>query len=322
MTWRLRTEAAQDTSEVLVNEALTDTDWITAAGILVGSLLLAVLVSRLLRRVIAHAIGPGFASIMMARLTGYAVFLVGLFYTLSTLGVRVGPLLGALGLGGLVVALALQGLVENFIGSIILQARRPFTLGDAVEIDGRLGIVADIDSRTTLLHALDGTQIRIPNANVVSSTIVNLTREPVRRSTLEVGVAYDTDLGQAFEALETTFAHVARVVDSPPPLVTVTGFGDSSIGFSLLYWHNSDIPSELATRSDLTIAVHQALTAAGITIAFPQMVIWGGVDEGSPYEAAPGPVTTNYPGQSGSVSENKRRIGTQFRRAGRRKPTD
>ncbi len=322
MTRLLRVELAQDSTEVLVSGALTGADWITAAGILVGSLVLATIVSRLLRRVLAHGIGPGFASIMMARLTGYAVFLVGLFYALSSLGVRVGPLLGALGLGGLVVALALQGLVENFVGSIILQARRPFTIGDTVEIDGSVGIVADIDSRTTLLHSLSGTHIRIPNSTVVSSTTVNLTREGVRRSTLDVGVAYDTDLERAFAVLEASFSRVSRVVETPPPLVTVAGFGESSIGFSLLYWHNSDVPSELAARTDLTIAVHQSLTAAGITIAFPQVVVWSGVDGGAPYDGPPGPVTTSHPGQISPDPPVKQRIGPQLRRTGRRKTAD
>jgi small-conductance mechanosensitive channel len=311
-------ETAQSDTEELIADTLTSTDWIQAAAILAGTIVVSVIVSRLLRRVIAHGIGPGFASIMMARLTSYVVFLVGLFYALSTLGVRVGPLLGALGLGGLVVALALQGVVENFVGSIILQARRPFTIGDAVEIDGRFGIVTDIDSRTTLLRSFEGTEIRIPNANVVGSTIVNLTREPVRRSTLEVGVAYDTDLESALATLTSTFDRVPRVLDTPPPVVTVSGFGDSSIGFSLMYWHNSDVPSELACRSDVMIAVHQSLSAADITIAFPQVVVWSGTSGEAPYGEQPGTITTDFPGLGQDVAARKR-LGPQLRRPGRRK---
>lgn len=315
--------AAQDSSEVIIDGSLTGTDWITAGAILVGAVVVAVIVFKFLQRVIAHGLGAGFASIMLARLASYAVFLVGLFYALTTLGVRVGPLLGALGLGGLVLALALQGVVENFVGSVILQARRPFTIGETVALDGMTGVIADIDSRTTVLRSLDGTLVRIPNSTVVSTTIVNLTREPVRRSELEVGVAYDTDLELARSVLLAALDRVPRVLDKPPPVVNLTGFGDSSIGFSILYWHDSDVPNELATRTDLTLAVHQALTAEGITIAFPQLVVWTGQGEDRPYREPPDEVRLSYPGIEENRAVPKKRITPpSFRRPNRKSGND
>ena len=168
MTWFVAVLAQSD-STALVDDPLTSGDWIRAGAVLVGSVLLAMVVSRVLRRVVSRGLGARFAAIVTARLSGYAVFLVGLSYALTGLGVRVGPLLGALGLGGLVLALALQGVVGNFVSSLILQTRRPYTLGDTVEIDGQIGVVEDIDSRTTQIRGLDGTHIRVPNANVVGS---------------------------------------------------------------------------------------------------------------------------------------------------------
>lgn len=318
MSASLRFLIAQADTNQILDDALTGRDWLTAAAILVGAMALAVVTGRLLRRLIGHAIGPGFATIVSSRLLAYSVFLVGLFYALATLGVQVGPLLGALGLGGLVLALALQRVVENFVASVILQARRPFTVGDTVELDGRLGIVADIDSRTTFLRSLDGTQVRIPNANVVSSTIINLTREPTRRSSLRVGVAYETDLQQATQTLREALERVPRIRSEPRPSVNLDGFGDSSIGFTILYWHASDVPSELAARHDLVIAIHQALTSAGITIAFPQMVVWSGQDLGqTPYSDQPAEVHTPHP-SSDDESVSGRRLGLQRRRPGRR----
>ena len=312
----------QDNGDALIDDALTGGDWIRAGVIVVVGLAVAVVLSRLLRRAIAHGIGHGFASIMIARLAGYVSFIVGLVYALTTLGVRVGPLLGALGLGGLVVALALQGVVENFVGSIILQARRPFTIGDSVELDGRIGVVVDIDSRTTLLRALDGTQVRIPSAIVASSTIVNLTREPVRRSELDVGVAYDTDLQHASDVLYQAIGRVGRVLDEPAPVVVSTGFGDSSIGFRILYWHRSDVPSELAARTDLVVAVHQALADAGITIAFPQVVVWGGVDPDPPYDRPPQVLEASSTAPESSSQAGRRRLGPSFRMPIRRRAPD
>ena len=268
----------QTDPSLIIDDSLTGTDWLTAGVTLVASIALAVAVGRVLRRVVGRAIGPGFVTILTSRFASYVIVLVGATYALSTLGVRIGPLLGALGLGGLVVALALQSLAESVVASVLIQARRPYTIGSTVEIAGELGIVSDVDTRTTVLDTFDGREVRIPNATVITSTIANLTRNPLRRSTMAVGVEYATDLEAAVAVLHEAIGRVPLVADDPAPEVLVEAFGASSIDITILYWHASDIPTELAVRSDLAIAVHRALDAAGITIAFPQVVVWGGGD--------------------------------------------
>lgn len=304
----------QNSSDALVVGGVDREDWIRAAIILLGGFLIAVVISRLLQRVIARGVGESFAAVIAGRLTSYAVFLLGLFYALTALGVQVGPLLGALGIGGLVVAFSLQGVAQSFVSSFIIQARRPYTIGESVEICGHVGTVLDIDARTTLLKSVDGSQIRIPNANVASTTIINLTREPVRRGSLDIGVAYDTDLRLAREALLRAAGRVPRILTDPPPVVSATEFDDSSIGLRILYWHQSDIPTALAARTDLIFAVHEALLAETITIAFPQMVVWGGIEsDSSIYLTEPGTVDLPFPGL-GQQSVRKRRIAPSLRR--------
>jgi len=279
--------------ENIISETTTGADWVRAGAILVGAIAVAIAVARISRAVLERAIGEGFAAIIVARIIAYTIFVVGLVYSLTSLGVRVGPLLGALGLGGLVLALALQRVAENFVGALILQARRPFTVGDTVDLDGHVGVVTDIDSRTTVLRGLDGSMIRIPNGSVLNTAIVNLTREQYRRSELTVGVAYDSDLHAATRALENAVRRVPRVRRSPSPWVMLRQFGASSIDFSIYYWHRSDVPSELAATHDLLLSVHQGLAAAGITIAFPQMVVWAGHDAvDDPYDEHPDEVFT------------------------------
>lgn len=295
----------------VLDDSLTSGDWLRAGGIFVGAIVVAVAVSRIAKSLLGKALGSGFAAIITARLIGYLVVLVGLVYALNTLGVRVGPLLGALGLGGLVLALALQEVVENFVGALILQTRRPFTIGDTVELDDHIGVVTDIDARTTVLRGLDASMIRIPNGEVLSSPIVNLTRERLRRSELQVGVAYDTNLDDATEVLRHAVGRVQRVASYPPPLVVLRQFGASSIDFTIFYWHDSDVPSELATTHDLVLAVHHGLADAGITIAFPQMVVWSGHDaDDNPYAHAPGEVFTEHPSRRPTTDEGDDDAGT------------
>ncbi len=237
---------------------------------------MAIIVNRIARKIGERTIGPGFASLLIARTAGYVVVLVGLIYALGGLGVRIGPLLGALGLGGLVLALALQGVAENFFGALILQSRRPFTIGDTVELGDHVGVVKDIDSRTVVLRTLDGTWVRIPNSTVLKEPIVTLTTEDLRRSRITVGVAYETELSEATSVATAALDRVARICDDPPPLVVLRQFGSSTIDLDVYFWHASDVPSALAARHDVVLSIHQAFAAAGITIAFPQVVVWPG----------------------------------------------
>ncbi len=310
---------AQSEGASLLDDPLTGGDWIRAGAVLVGSVLLAVVVSRVMRRVISRGLGAGFAAIITGRLSAYAVFLVGLSYALTSLGVRVGPLLGALGLGGLVLALALQGVVGNFVSSLLLQTRRPYTVGDTVELDGFIGTVEDIDSLTTQVKTRDGKHIRLPNANIANATIVNLTRDPIRRSELAVGVAYDTDLQRATGVIYDALERVPRVLLDPEPEVFLNGFGESSIDFVVLYWHASDVPSERAARHDLMLAIHQAFAAESITIAFPQTVVWSGQSKpGQLYDGKVAEVNMERPGVDSPQFDQERRV-THWRLPGLRR---
>ena len=272
----------------IVSDSLTSEDWVRAGLIVVATVVVAVAVGRIARALLQRGLGHGFAAIITARLISYLLVLVGLVYALNSLGVRVGPLLGALGIGGIVIALALQSVAENFVGALIIQSRRPFTVGDTVDLGGHVGVVTDVDSRTTVLRGLDGTMIRIPNGDVLDAPIVNLTRESLRRSELVVGLAYDTDLDRATQVIRDAIGRVRRVATAPAPLVLLRQFGASTIDITIYFWHRSDVPSELATTHDLMLAVHHALADAGITIAFPQMVVWPGHHiDGGPYGAPP-----------------------------------
>src|SRR6056297_318593 len=277
----------------LVDESLDGADWIQAGVVVVAAIVIAMIVNRVARSIGERTIGPGFASLLIARSLGYIIVLVGFICALGGLGVRIGPLLGALGIGGLVLALALQGVAENFFGALILQSRRPFTIGDTVELGDHIGVVKDIDSRTVVMRSLDGTWVRIPNAEVLKDPIVTLTTEGTRRSRLTVGVAYDTNLSNAVESIRRGLDRVTRICDDPPPLVVLKQFGSSSIDLDVYYWHPSDVPAELAARHDVMLAIHQAFAVDGITIAFPQVVVWPGADaDTAPYGGTLGDLGT------------------------------
>lgn len=281
--------------ETLVDDSLTGAEWIRAGVVILVAVLLAIIANRAARSVGVRTLGPGFAALMIARTIGYVIVLIGFVYALGSLGVRIGPLLGALGLGGLVLALALQSIVENFFSGLILQSRRPFRIGDTVQLGDHVGIVQDIDSRTVVLRRLDGSWVRVPNGLVLKEPIVTLTQEPFRRSRITVGVAFETDLAFAEDVIVAALDRVARICDDPPPLAVLTDIGDSTINFAVYYWHPSDTLSELGATHDVVLAVHQATAAVGISLAFPQVTVWQGREpDGDLYEPPGDEVYTEH----------------------------
>ena len=267
--------AQEDTTDLLGSlRDLTVEDWVSAAVVLVITFVISrsirALIIRSGRRHGAQAHGVD----VLARFVAYAVFIGGLFFAISTLGVNLGPLLGLIGIFGLAIALAVQDIFSNFIAGLILLLRRPFKVGDQVEVgDEYDGAVEDINLRVTVVRGVDGVVVFVPNADVLSNAIINYTQRPIRRTTLEVGVGYDTDLANATTVIETAIAAVPTVVDDPAPSAFVHEFGDSSINFAVNFWHPSGIADEWAVRHEVGLALKAALDDASIEIPFPQRVV-------------------------------------------------
>lgn len=259
--------------DVSVNQILL------AVAVFVGSIVLA----GLLRVVLVRALDRGDADKYVGRLLGRFLSLVvvafGAVYALGIADIRIGPILGALGVGGIALAFAAQDILENLVAGVLLQVRRPFRVGDQISSGDYDGTVKDINLRTVKLTSYDGLTVYLPNADVLQAPIVNYTRTPLSRTTLTVGVSYDADLETARQVLLAACRSVEAVPDDPPTEVWVEEFGDSSINLSVLFWHKADIASLRRTRNDVAVSVKRHLDDAGITIPFPQRTLWFGPGE-------------------------------------------
>jgi small-conductance mechanosensitive channel len=260
-------------ADAFSGDGLTPWDWGTAGIILVTSIVLSRVCKMLVVRVLKRRADPALAG-LIGRMVGYLVFMVGFIYALESLGVQIGPVLGALGIAGIALAFALQDILENFVAGVLLQLQRPFTYGDQVDINDHEGTVREIDTRLVTIVTPAGETVKIPSATVIKSDITNYTQQGGRRTSLPVGVAYGTDLRQAKTVLERAVASADGVRESPTPEVLVVGFGDSSIDFVVRYWHEPSIATFWNTRSHVALAVNDELEAAGITIPFPQRTLW------------------------------------------------
>jgi small-conductance mechanosensitive channel len=180
-----------------------------------------------------------------------------------------GTILGAAGIVGLAIGFAVRDTVENFIASVMLSFRQPFRPNDTVEIEGDVGKVISLTSRATILLSFDGNQIRIPNATVFKSRIINYTRNTERRFVFDVGVAPATDLAAAKAlALETVKA-LPFVLSSPAPAIWIETIGDSTIGIRVTGWIDQHETGFALARGEAIRQVLIAFDSASIEMPEP-----------------------------------------------------
>src|SRR3954470_9862625 len=173
---------------------ITAGDWIPAASVFVAGLLLGRLLKAGLVRVIRRGDAERAAADAVGRIVGLVVVVVAIIYALGSIHVRLGPLLGAVGIGGVAIAFAAQSILENFLASVILQIRRPFKRGDQIATNDHEGTVEDVNFRTVVMRTFDGQRVLVPAGEVLKHPIINYTVRGMRRTTLDVGVGYQTDL--------------------------------------------------------------------------------------------------------------------------------
>ncbi len=220
-----------------VPSGLTLTDWLQAGVIVVAAAVVAGVIARVARRALANR-SEGSAQ-LVGRVGALLVFVVGFVYALKSIGVEVGLLVGALGIGGIALAFAFQDILENFIAGVILQVKRPFRPGNIVEAgaDRHLGIVREIDSRSVILDMFSGERIILPAAEVLKSPIINWTAHPRRRLAVPIGIHYRADPQRAIDAIEPRLREIDEVLDEPAPRVLISELGDSAVNLTAYVWH-------------------------------------------------------------------------------------
>ncbi len=259
-----------------------------ALGILIATHLLLRLVRFALELDVLPrlALEPGVDG-AIAGLTSYLVGGTGFLFALAYLGIdasQIALVAGALGVG---IGFGLQGIVANFIAGIVLMIERPVRLGDFIEVGSLVGSVERIGLRSSTVKALDGAEVIVPNESLISREVVNWTlSDRKRRVEVKVGVAYGTDPHRVVEILRRVAIEHRDPTVSVDPEVLFEAFGESSLDFQLQFWATSFADS-IELKSEVGLAVHDALTAAGIEIPFPQRDLRIITPSAPPLAAAP-----------------------------------
>jgi small-conductance mechanosensitive channel len=206
----------------------------------------------------------------VAFLTRYGLLFFGTLVLLQLWGLDLTSLALFASVLGVGVGLGLQTISKNLLSGLVIIFERPIQVGDFVEIGDLQGTVEKLGLRSTVVESLDGVAIIVPNSEFLDSRVVNWSHgSPVSRLQLPVGVAYGSDTEVVRQALIASCAGHPSVLTEPPPRVFFSGFGDSSLDFTLLVW-TREPRRQYQIKSDLNFRIEAILRERGITVPFPQ----------------------------------------------------
>lgn len=200
----------------------------------------------------------------------YMIISCGLLFTLGAAGIGLqnfAVIAGALSIG---IGFGLQNIVNNFISGLILLFERPVKIGDRIILDGEWAIVRKIGLRSTVIETYNQAEIIVPNSQLISEKVTNLTlTNPRARIVLDIGAAYGEDMDCILKILIEEAAKHPLVLKYPEPSPLFVGFGESSLDFQLRVWL-ANFDQGLSAKSELGVAIYKRFAAEGITIPFPQ----------------------------------------------------
>ena len=197
------------------------------------------------------------------------LYFLSIMVAANTVGVPITSFLALFSVVGLAVSLAVQGVLSNLAGGVIILASKPFTLGDFIETDAVSGTVHEIGFLNTRMVAPDGKMIFVPNSLLYNSKLINYTSSGTRRIDLNVSAAYDCSPAEVRKAAMAAIRSTPGVLHDPAPEVLLETYGESAIRYVIRAW--TPAGDYLGTRYALSEAVYQAFRENGVKLTYPHI---------------------------------------------------
>jgi small-conductance mechanosensitive channel len=273
--------------EVMRYEDKVEVDGQTISGkipITLGTLLRAVLffligywiAARIASHLQAGLVSRGHIAEAQAKtLRNWGMIVVSLFLVIGTLSFLKIPLTvfaffgGALAIG---LGFGSQTLIKNFISGIIVLAERKVRVGDLVDVDGVVGTVAEINTRSSVVRSGDDMETMIPNSVFLENRVTNWTLSSARvRRSLRVSVAYNTSPPQVMALLTEVAGRHGLICKEPVPFAVFEDFGENALVFGLYFWLElRGGTNPMIVTSDLRLMLEKRFAEVGISLPFPQ----------------------------------------------------
>ncbi|WP_291912992.1 mechanosensitive ion channel domain-containing protein [Chitinophaga sp. CB10] len=199
-----------------------------------------------------------------------AILAGGILLAFSASGIpmdKITIVIGALGVG---IGFGLQNIVNNLVSGIILAFEKPIEVGDVIELGARSGVVKEIGIRSSKISAYDGSEVIVPNGDLISQQLINWTlTSRNRRVDFTVGVAYGSDVQQVKDIINGAFTGRNGILTTPAPVVLLSQFADNSINFKVFFWI-SELGDAGPLQSDVLAYIYEEFNRAGIELPYPQ----------------------------------------------------
>ncbi len=228
---------------------------------------------KLYRKVAKEKLKPQ-AALLVEKGIKYTFYVLIALYILDVFGVNLNALLGAAGIVGVAVGFAAQTSFSNIISGFFVLSENTIKIGDFVTIQDVIGTVHSIDLLSVKILTRDNQLIRVPNETIIKANLKNTTYYPIRRVTVRVSVAYETDLEKAYNTLLKVPGMCPLTIADPEPVAYFDGFGASGIDIVLGVWINKD--DYIDARNQVYIAIKKVFDEEKIEIPFNQIVIHDG----------------------------------------------
>ena len=208
------------------------------------------------------------------------VYSIGVLIMLNYLGISIAPIITALGVGGLAMALALQDTLSNLFAGIHIMAEQTIRVGDFIRLEtGQEGYVEDISWRTTRIRMLPNNMVIVPNNKLSQSVLTNYhlpAREMVLQVPVSVSYASDPDVVERvlLEEVHQAASELPGLLTDPAPVVRLfPGFGDSSLDFSLLC-HIREVGDQNPVLAALNLRILKRFRKEGIAFPYPTRTVY------------------------------------------------
>ncbi|MEU3660484.1 mechanosensitive ion channel family protein [Streptomyces sp. NPDC032940] len=251
---------------------------LTVLLIFVVTVSAARVIAGLVRTVTTSRSGVAGSATIFVNITRVLVLAIGFLVVLQTLGISIAPMLTALGVGGLAVALALQDTLANLFAGIHILASKTVQPGDYIRLSsGEEGYVEDINWRQTTVRALSNNLVVIPNGQLAKTNMTNFMRPEQQLTILvQAGVAYDSDLEHVeritIEVVAEVMTEITGAVPEHEPAVRFHTFGDSRIGFTVILGVG-EFSDQYRIKHEFIKRLHKRYREEGIRIPAPARTV-------------------------------------------------
>lgn len=239
---------------------------LTALAILVAGVFLGCWLGGFLQRWLEKKhLEPQIIS-LITKIVKALIIIFFLIMALGQIGVQVTPLLAGIGVAGVGVSFAMQGLLGNVVAGLTIIFTKPFTIGEYIEVLGVYGQVIDISIFSTVLLHADASHVVVPNRKIVGEILHNYGK--IRQLDISVGVSYNTDLQYAIETVREVLKSIERILQDPEPLIGVSKLDESSIKISIKPW--VAVENFGTAPGETYLAIVEQFRSRQIHIALPQ----------------------------------------------------